>query len=117
LAAPLTSRQTPDSLKRFGGLIGRSLNTPVKESPDDRSPLVLAMEWTSRVTTIALEMVLPGLLGYWLDRQLGTHLVLLVLGVILGFATGMWHLIKMTKSPPGNGSSQAGSSNDLQERP
>lgn len=54
------------------------------------------MEWTSRLTTVSLEMVLPGVLGHWVDRQLGTGMVFLVLGVVLGLTTGMWHLIRMT---------------------
>ena len=70
----------------------------MKDSPDDRAPLAVAMEWTSVVTTISLEMALPGLVGYWGDRQLGTGVLLLVLGVILGFSLGMWQLIKLSKS-------------------
>ena len=70
------------------------------KSLDDRPPLVLAMQWVSRVTTISLEMVLPGLLGYWADQQWNSEPVLLVLGVILGFSVGMWHLVKLAKWPP-----------------
>ncbi|MBN2475768.1 MAG: AtpZ/AtpI family protein [Pirellulales bacterium] len=68
----------------------------MKDPPDDRSALALGMEWTSRLTTVSLEMVLPGVLGHWVDRQLGTGMVFLVLGVVLGLTTGMWHLIRMT---------------------
>ena len=75
----------------------------MKNSPDDRSPLALAMAWTSRATTISLEMVLPGLLGYWADQYFGTGIVLLVVGVVLGFATGMRHLTQLTKPPRNNG--------------
>jgi len=57
------------------------------------------------VTTISLEMVLPGLIGYWIDRRLGTKLLFLVVGVILGFATGMWQLIKLAGSTDGAGGS------------
>ena len=69
------------------------------EPPDDRSPLALAMEWTSRVTAVSLEMVLPCVLGYWVDRQLNTRMVFLVLGAVFGLVCGMWHLIRMTQSP------------------
>jgi len=55
------------------------------------------MEWTSRLTTIALEMVLPGLLGYWADQKAGTGMLLLILGVTVGFAAGLWNLIKLTR--------------------
>jgi F0F1-type ATP synthase assembly protein I len=74
----------------------------VNNLPDDRSPLARAMHWTSLVTTISLEMVLPAVAGRWIDGRLGTGIVFLVLGAILGFATGMWHLLKLT-GPSGNG--------------
>ena len=35
---------------------------------------------------VSLEMVLPGLAGYWLDQRLGT----VVLFMLMGFAVG-WH--------------------------
>jgi len=74
----------------------------VMDSRDDRSSMAQAVAWTSRITTIALEMVLPGILGYWLDQQLGTRLVFLILGTILGMWVGMMHLLHLTKSPQEN---------------
>lgn len=64
--------------------------------PDDRSPLAQALAWSSRITAVSLEMVLPGALGYWIDRKLGTGLVFLVVGVAAGMAGGLTHLIRMT---------------------
>lgn len=60
--------------------------------------MALAMEWVSRITTVALEMVLPGVLGGWLDGRLGTGYLGLI-GFAFGFAVGFWHLLRMTKSP------------------
>jgi F0F1-type ATP synthase assembly protein I len=56
-------------------------------------------------------MVIPGILGYWVDRQLGTLMVFLVLGVVLGMASGMVHLIRFTKvgKPNGGGADGAAS--------
>lgn len=68
--------------------------------PEDRPPLVVAMEWVSRVVTISLEMVLPAFGGYWLDRLVGTPLIFLIIGMILGFALGLWHLIRFAQNPP-----------------
>lgn len=65
--------------------------------PDGRSPYALAMEWVSRITSISIEMVLPGAIGYWIDIKLGTKPFFLIIGSILGFVGGMWHLIKLTK--------------------
>ena len=56
------------------------------------------MAWTSRIMTIALEMVLPSLLGIWADRRLGTGMLFVVLGAILGFTMGMWHLLILAKA-------------------
>lgn len=56
-----------------------------------------AMAWVSRITTVSLEMVLPGLAGFWLDRQFGTRFLLTLLGFALGMTVGMWHLLAMTK--------------------
>jgi hypothetical protein len=66
-------------------------------SSDDRSPLAVAMQWSARITTIALEMSLPGLGGFWLDQKLGTRPIFVILGVIVGFSGGLMHLIQLTK--------------------
>jgi predicted MFS family arabinose efflux permease len=59
------------------------------------------MEWVSRITTVALEMVVPAVIGGWLDQRWGTKYLALV-GVILGVTTGLWHLVWMAKkaTPP-----------------
>jgi ATP synthase protein I len=64
---------------------------------DDLSSYARAMVWVSRITTIAIEMVLPGAIGYWIDTKLGTKVVFMIIGVILGFVGGLWQLIKLTK--------------------
>ena len=50
------------------------------------------------MTTVSLEMVLPGVFGYWLDQKLGTWILCTVLGVILGVTGGMIHLLRLTAS-------------------
>ena len=64
--------------------------------PPDFSSMVKGMNWVSKITTIGLEMVLPGLVGLWLDSQLETGFLGL-LGFALGGPLGIWHLIAMTK--------------------
>jgi F0F1-type ATP synthase assembly protein I len=83
----------------------------VKQSPDDRAPLAQALSWSTAIITIALEMVLPAVLGLWVDRKLGTKMVFLILGAAAGLAGGMIHLIRLAtasgggtgkdKKPPG----------------
>ena len=63
----------------------------------DFSWIAEAMNWVSKITIVALEMVLPGLAGLWLDNQLETRF-LTMLGFGLGVPFGVWHLIVMTKS-------------------
>jgi ATP synthase protein I len=70
----------------------------VAEQHDDRSPFALAVEWTSRITTISLEMVIPTVLGYWLDQRWNTKFLCLVIGAILGFATAFTSLLRLAKS-------------------
>jgi hypothetical protein len=69
------------------------------------------MTLSSMVISVAMEMVLPGLAGwYWIDRRLGTKFVFLVLGLVLGVVGGMVHLVRLLspKNPvsgkkPGDG--------------
>jgi hypothetical protein len=49
-----------------------------------------------------MEMVLPGLAGYWLDRWLGTPGVLTVVGFMGGLALGIYHLLQMARPERGN---------------
>lgn len=55
------------------------------------------MRWVSQVTTIALEMVLPALGGYWLDTRWGTTPGLTIAGAVLGFAISMQHLLQLAR--------------------
>jgi len=74
------------------------------DTPDERSSLAQAAAWTSRITTISAEMVIPGIGGYWLDLRWGTKPVFLLVGVFLGLALGMWHLLKLAaQSTAGRG--------------
>lgn len=50
---------------------------------------------SSLATTIAMEMVVPILLGYGLDYWLGTRPVFTIVGAALGMAGGLWHLIRL----------------------
>jgi F0F1-type ATP synthase assembly protein I len=56
-----------------------------------------AYEWASRIIVVSLEMVLPGLAGYWVDSRLGTVCLFLVIGLGVGSIAGMRHLLRMTQ--------------------
>ena len=72
------------------------MGASVDEPFDDRPPAAKAMEWVSRITTIALTMVLPGLGGYWLDGKFNTGYLALV-GFALGMATAVWQLLLLAR--------------------
>lgn len=65
---------------------------------DDRSPVAVAATWVSIVTTIVTEMAAPPLLGFWVDRNLGTRAVFMSLGAIGGLALGMTTLIRLARA-------------------
>jgi F0F1-type ATP synthase assembly protein I len=48
---------------------------------------------------IAFGMVVPAVIGIWLDRLLGTVVLFAILGTILGMALGFWQLLKIAKEP------------------
>jgi len=58
--------------------------------------MAAAMQWVHRITTVVMEMVLPGIFGVWLDKKWGTNFVGL-LGFALGLTTAIIHLLQMTK--------------------
>jgi ATP synthase protein I len=73
-----------------------------QENTDDRPPMAVAMEWSARLTTIALEMVIPPAGGYWLDGRIGTSPAFVIVGAILGFVLGIFHLVQLARQqrPP-----------------
>ena len=82
---------------------GQSANARVARQPvtipsDSRSPIARAYQWASRIMVVSLEMVLPGLAGYWIDQRLGTKVVFMLAGFALGGTGAMIHLIRMTRT-------------------
>ena len=47
--------------------------------------MAIAIEWSTRLMAIGLEMALPAAGGYWLDLRVGTSPLFVILGAILGF--------------------------------
>ncbi len=66
--------------------------------PDRSSPLAVGMTWVSRITGLALEFALPTILGNFVDRRFGWTPFGTILGLGVGFAVGMIHLVRMSKS-------------------
>ncbi len=68
---------------------------------DDLSLLAKAYEWAWRIIVVSLEMVLPGVAGYWVDTRLGTVCLFLVIGLTVGSIAAVRHLIRMTQQDSG----------------
>jgi F0F1-type ATP synthase assembly protein I len=70
---------------------------------DDRSAISIAWAWSTRIIVIAIEMVVPGLLGYYfLDQKLGTKMLFLLIGLGIGMTVAILHLVRMTKTMSGS---------------
>lgn len=63
--------------------------------------MVIASQWAARITTLAFEMVIPGLVGVWADRRLGTVAVFTLLGFALGGTLAVWQLIRVAGESSG----------------
>ncbi|MGL6226272.1 MAG: AtpZ/AtpI family protein [Thermoguttaceae bacterium] len=64
---------------------------------DSRSPLAIGYTWSIIVSSIAFEMVLPILLGFWIDQKLGTLVLFTLLGAVLGMTIALLQLIQLGK--------------------
>jgi F0F1-type ATP synthase assembly protein I len=64
---------------------------------DDRSAVAIAMAWASRIIALSASMVVPALIGAWIDQQLNTKVVFLLLGMALGIAAAVVQLMRIVK--------------------
>jgi hypothetical protein len=93
-----------ERLKKHGLLLERGGGEPeelyavqtLKYRAIDLTWISNGIQWVSKIMTVALEMVVPAVIGMWLDQKLGTQFLGL-LGIILGVPLGIWHLVRMTK--------------------
>lgn len=69
--------------------------------PPERSPLSLGVAWAYRISSLGLEFFVPALLGYWIDNQLGSAPVGVLLGTVAGFTLGLTHLLQIAKRGTG----------------
>ena len=51
--------------------------------------------WASRGMSVALEFVVPAVLGLWLDRYWKFAPLAVIVGAIIGFAIGLSHLLRL----------------------
>lgn len=63
--------------------------------------MAIALEWSATIMTISAEMVVPGLLGYWLDQRLGTRVLFLLVGFAVGGTLATLALVRIAKKRTG----------------
>lgn len=90
----------------------------VPDPPESRSPVSVAAARAAEVTTIAMEMALPTLAGWWLDRKLDTSPICLATAGGIGLALGLLHLIRFSSRRGGQetGGSESNHSSDRHPR-
>lgn len=53
------------------------------------------MYWATRGMSVALEFVIPAMLGLWLDRYWPLAPLGVIAGAVAGFAVGLTHLLRI----------------------
>ena len=66
-----------------------------QEYVDDRSPIAKALSKVAQITTISLMMVIPAIIGYFIDQYFGTVILFTAVGLVLGMVSAIWQLIKL----------------------
>ena len=55
-------------------------------------------QWAAQTSVVALEMVVPAVIGVGLDQLFGTAPLFVIIGVFLGMALGFMQLIRIAQS-------------------
>jgi F0F1-type ATP synthase assembly protein I len=77
----------------------RGRSKTVVNTVDDRSPMAKSFSKASEVTSISIMMIVPGLIGYWIDQKVGSVLVFTLLGLVLGMGVAVRQLMLLVSSP------------------
>ena len=65
---------------------------------DGRSPWAIGYMWSVVIMSLGIELVLPILLGVYLDSKFGTVCLFLIFGVFTGFFVAIVNFIKLMKT-------------------
>jgi F0F1-type ATP synthase assembly protein I len=67
----------------------------VVDQRESQSLLSVGITWASRITTIALELSVPVVVGFGVDRWLSIAPLATILGGLLGFVLFMVHTVRI----------------------
>jgi len=62
---------------------------------DDRSPMAKSLSKASEVIAICLLMIVPGLIGYWIDQKVGSRFLFTLLGLVFGMSGAVMQLVRL----------------------
>ena len=65
---------------------------------DDRSPTAKSLSKVSEIFAICLMMIVPGLIGYWIDQKVGSRFVFTLLGLIFGMSGAVMQLVRLVSA-------------------
>ena len=66
---------------------------------DDRSPSAKAMSKVSEILACCLMMIIPALIGVWLDRTFSTMILFTLLGLVIGVTGAVLQLKRLVSNP------------------
>jgi F0F1-type ATP synthase assembly protein I len=76
----------------------RVKETTLSEPRDDgRSSTVRGMYWATQISTLGMEVALPALGGFWLDRLWGTRPWLFLVGSLLGICVFWLSVLRLSR--------------------
>jgi F0F1-type ATP synthase assembly protein I len=73
-----------------------------RSDPPGPSPLSQGFAWAYRISAIGFEFVLPAVGGLLADRWLESSPIFTLIGTVLGFSAGLYHLILISRGSPQN---------------
>ena len=65
---------------------------------DDRSSIAKGMSRGSEIVSVCMMMIIPALIGYFVDQKIGTRFLLTILGFVFGMSAAVWQLMKIVKA-------------------
>ncbi len=80
---------------------------------DDRSVMAKSMAKVSELMAISLMMIVPALIGIWIDRMLSTVMLFTILGLVFGMIGAGYQLVALVSQSSNKQKSAA--KNDKQE--